>query len=229
MSGRYRRGIGVIGGLGPAAGAYFYRCLVEAVQGADDQDHPHVVLISDPAIPSRLRHLSDGGPDPTTALRDVARRLEDSGCGLLVLTSITTHTYYEPIAAAVRVPVLDGRTAVATALRASGVLRPALAVTSAARSLRLLEPALHAAGITPVYPDQVSQKGIDAVVEGVKSGWEAGEAASLLEANLNQDWARGSDRVLIGCTDLALLAGHLTTPALDVARILADAALEVAA
>ncbi|ROO86421.1 aspartate racemase [Actinocorallia herbida] len=222
----YALSIGVIGGLGPLAGATFYRHLVEAAGAVDDAGHPETVLIADPAVPSRLDHLLGRGPSPLPRLSTVARRLEGLGCGVLALTSITTHAYYDELRAAVGVPLVDARTAVAAALARAGVRRPALAGTGPARRLALLDGPLRAAGLDPRHPDDPAQHELDALVREVKAEGVTPGAARRLTRVLAEPWQADADALVIACTDLSPLAEAARTGGHDVSRILARAVLD---
>ena len=59
--------LGVIGGLGPMATAYFYQLVVQMTDASADQEHINTVIISDPATPDRTRFIlgrSDEDPMP---------------------------------------------------------------------------------------------------------------------------------------------------------------------
>lgn len=231
---RFDKTIGVIAGLGPLAGATFYRRLVEATEAERDEGHPSVLLISDPRIPSRLDHLSGRGPSPLPALQDVARRLWQGGAGVIALTSITTHAYYAELAAAVPIPIVDGLAATAAALTEAGVRAPALVVTTAARNTGLLHAALKTEGIDPRLPDVLSQAEIDSIVAEMKAGQDLAGLGLQLRAVLDRGWAADSDGVLIGCTDISPLVDILPADLhgrriLDVGEILARAVLRSAA
>ena len=71
--------VGILGGLGPLAGAHFYKLLVEKTQAGNDSDHLPVVLISDPTIPSRVDNLFGDGPSPVPRLVALAQLLESLG------------------------------------------------------------------------------------------------------------------------------------------------------
>ncbi|MDX6742364.1 aspartate/glutamate racemase family protein [Actinocorallia sp. A-T 12471] len=217
--------IGVIGGLGPLAGAAFYRHLVEAAGPVDDSGHPETVLLSDPAIPSRLDHLLGHGPSPLPRLVSVARRLADMGCGVLALTSITTHAYYDALSARVGVPIVDARAAVARAVAESGARRPALAGTGPARRLGLLDAPLRAAGLDPVHPDDAAQRELDALVREVKARGVTPDAVRRLTRILSGGWRADADALVIACTDLSPLA-EAVPGAHDVSRVLARAVLD---
>jgi aspartate racemase len=234
MSGRYRRTIGIVGGLGPLAGANFYHQVVELAVAGGDEEHPEVVLISDPAIPSRLAHLTGRGPSPLPRLQAVARRLVDAGAGVIAIPSITTHAYRADVAAAVDVPVVDGVRATADALAKAGVVDPAVLATTSARRLGLLGPALADAGVQPRYPEPALQEQVQRIVEEVKAGGDLRSLGRALGALLDRAWARGAGGVLVGCTDMSPLVPHLGAPVddgvvvYDVARFLARAVLAVA-
>jgi aspartate racemase len=224
-AGRYPRAVGIIGGLGPLAGADFYRHLVAETEASADAEHPEVVLISDPGIPSRLDHLFGRGPSPLPRLRAVARRLESAGCRVIALTSITTHAYYQDIAAAVRTPIVDGRRAAAQALQRDGVARPALLTTWPARRLRLLDDPLRAAGIEPCLPDEQAQAAVQHLVEQVKRRGAAPALSQALGELLTRPWTCHADSVLIGCTDISPLVPGLGRPVHDISVIMARAVL----
>ncbi|MEU6586863.1 aspartate/glutamate racemase family protein [Nocardia sp. NPDC046763] len=217
--------IGVIGGLGPLAGATFYQRLVELTPARDDRQHPEVVMISDPRIPSRLDHLRGEGPSPVPALQQVARRLEQQGCDIVVITSFTTHAYLREITDAIDVRVLDGLVALSQTLLSDRVLRPAVAMTTPARSLALIDTALRSSGLAPQYPDDATQDEIQATVESVKQGAPPDALAERLRVLFHREWTNGSDAVVVGCTDLSALRVRDIGTAYDAATVLAGATL----
>ncbi|GAB2625811.1 aspartate racemase [Streptomyces capparidis] len=224
----YTRTIGIVGGLGPLAGANFYRCVVEAAEAGSDQEHPRVAFVSDPAVPSRIAHLQGRGPSPLPQLTEVCRTLVAAGAGVLAVPSVTTHAYVPELAARLPVPVVDALDAAAAALRDAGAARVALAVTTPARDCGLLERRLAEAGISCVHPGAADQSAVQAVVEGVKAGRPLPELARRLDDVLAGPWAREADTALIGCTDISPLAAHIESKAADIARIYARAVLDAA-
>ncbi|MEX0169004.1 aspartate/glutamate racemase family protein [Streptomyces sp. LMG1-1-1.1] len=201
--------------------------LVELTAAGSDQEHPEVLLLSSPAIPSRLDHLLSDGPSPVAQLQSVARRLQDAGAQLIAMPSVTTQAYYAEVSAAVDVPVVDMLQVVASGLRDAGVLRPALAATDGALKLGLLHRALVDAGLTPVYPDPATQREIQECVEMVKSG-RVLEASAQLRKAIEGPWTESGDGVVVGCTDLSPLLPELPPHVHDVTRILGRAVLDLA-
>lgn len=223
------RTVGIIGGVGPLAGAHFYRRLVELTPASRDEDHIPVVLATDPALPSRVAHLTGDGPSPLPSLRRLASRLVDAGAQVLVIASVTTSAYVAELAAEVDVPVLDGLTEVGRALERRGFRRPAILATTAVCSLRIVDPYLPA-GVEPRYPDPAGSKAIQQVIEDVKAGVDPVDAAAHLAPIADGGWARDCDVRLLACTELPLLQSYLpeTVPYLSVTDVLAEATVRAA-
>ena len=60
--------IGVLGGLGPEAGAYLLGRIVRETAAPKDQDHPPVILYSLPQVPDRTPAILRKGPSPVAAI-----------------------------------------------------------------------------------------------------------------------------------------------------------------
>jgi len=219
--------IGIIGGLGPLACGYFYVRLVGLTEAKSDEEHPEVLLISNPEIPSRLGHLLSGGPSPIPSLQHVARRLEDAGAEIIAMPSITTQAYHREVALSVSVPVVNMLAAVARSLRSSGVQRPSLAMTDGARQANLFHEALTREGLAPNYPDDATQHRIQECVGLVKEG-QVSDAQSQFRTAVSGSWTSAGDALVIGCTDLSPLLPDLPAGAHDVSQIYAREVLNLA-
>ncbi|HEX6444977.1 MAG TPA: amino acid racemase [Streptosporangiales bacterium] len=223
------RTVGIIGGVGPLAGAHFYRRLVELTPATRDEDHIPVVLATDPAMPSRVAHLTGTGPSPLPSLVGLASRLVGAGAELLVIASVTTSAYVDDLVAEVDVPVLDGLAEVGKALGRGGFRHPAVLATTAVCSLQIVDSYLPA-GVEPRYPDPASGKEIQRVIEDVKAGADPAAAAAALAPIADRDWAGGCDVRLLACTELPLLQANLPGPVpyLSVTDVLAEATVRAA-
>lgn len=223
------RTVGIIGGVGPLAGAHFYRRLVELTPAGRDEEHIPVVLATDPALPSRVAHLLGDGPSPLPSLLSLTSRLVGAGAELLVIASVTTSAYVADLAAEVDVPVLDGPAEVGKALERGGFRRPAILATTAVCSLRIVDEYLPA-GAEPRYPDTASGEQIQRVITDVKAGADAATTAATLTAIADRDWARDCDVRLLACTELPLLQTFLPGPVryLSVTDVLAEATVRAA-
>lgn len=97
MSGRL---VGVLGGTGPAATAYFLQRLVERTEARCDQDHVRTLAFNDTAIPDRTAFLlGRSDRSPLEALIEDGRLLEACGCDLLALPCNTAHGFFDEVKA----------------------------------------------------------------------------------------------------------------------------------
>ena len=221
--------VGILGGLGPLAGAHFYRRLIERTPVVSDSQHLPVVLVSDPTIPSRLDHLLGRGPSPVLALVHLGQFLEAAGARMIVIPSSTAHAYYQPIQESVGVPVLNLLSEVAEVVIAGGYRRPGLMATTATATLDLYRPYL-APQADPLYPDPASQEEIQELVVNLKGGGDPGQLSHTLRELAGRPWAQGADSLVLACTELCLFDLHdLELPVLSSTDVLADAVLKLAA
>ncbi|MCL6454194.1 MAG: amino acid racemase [Alicyclobacillus sp.] len=224
--------IGIIGGLGPLAGAHFYRRLVERTPADSDEEHIPVVLVSDPTVPSRIDHLSGRGESPLPKLVSVCQRMVQAGADAIALPSTTTSIYQPMLAEQVPVPILSLIEEVADVVAVSGCRRVGVLGTTPTRTFAVYEQAFAARGITAVYPDEASQAEVMAVIHAVKgaSGRTASQRAvsgvgtGLAEVRetasgtdawavwraqmaevASRPWAVDVDGLLLGCTELPVL------------------------
>lgn len=227
--------VGIVGGLGPAAGAEFYRRVVARTRADDDAGHVPIVLISDPATPSRINHLQKRGPSPLPALTRTVQGLAAAGASFVVLPSLTCHCYYDALARSSPVPVLDVRRSVADWLAGRQFQRPLTLATSAAvdagvfSGIQCQEQSLYLR-----YPGREAQSFVDAAIDEVKRGNDDGGYMHLLTAlGSFPEQIPDHDAVLLACTDLSLLHGrlcasHVGAPVLDILDLIVDLTLAAA-
>lgn len=98
--------LGIIGGMGPLAGCDLLEKIIANTDARCDQDHIHVLLDSNTAIPDRTAAILAGGADPVPQLCASARRLERAGAQVLVMSCNTVHYFYDAVASSVSVPLL---------------------------------------------------------------------------------------------------------------------------
>ena len=224
--------VGILAGLGPLAGAHFYRRLVELTPAHLDSEHLSVVLVTDNTMPSRLDHLESHGVSPVPALVSAAQRIEQAGADLLVIPSTTTHAYFGEIRANIGIPVLNLLSLVADALDQKGCRRVGIVATTPTRDYHLYEGVLNDRGIETVYPDQETQDEIMNIIHGVKSTHRREPWETRLMTVLQGEWTRRVDSVLLACTETPVVFSYGTSavttlhyPLYDATDILAQAAI----
>ena len=199
--------LGIIGGCGPAAGAYFYTRLIEMTDAREDSGHINVLLSGRADTPDRTAALLCGGPSPLYALTESARVLVQGGADLLILLCHTAHVYLPALRATVRVPILDMVDITLRGAAARGVCRLGVLCTAGTQAARLYDRAAEARGIAVVYPDAENGRALqEAIYTYFKQGRSDGGAA-IRNAALSLI-RKGCDGISLSCTELSLPVAH---------------------
>jgi aspartate racemase len=224
--------LGVLGGMGPLAGAAFMTRLALLTPAARDQDHVPAVLWNDPRVPDRTAALLGGGPSPLPHLLYGVERLVHAGAGCIVIPCNTAHLWFEDLVRAAPVPFLHIADAAIDDLARQGVLGGRVGVmgTSGTLRLRLYQERLEARGYACLVPsdeeiDTLCMPAIARVKQNrVADGYAP--AAACVERLL----ARGAQAIMLGCTELPLAVppearGRFGVPISDSIDALARAAI----
>jgi aspartate racemase len=225
--------LGVLGGMGPLAGAAFAMRLVALTPATRDQDHIPTLLHNDPRIPDRSDARMRGGPDPLPYMLAGLRRLQAAGASLVAIPCNTAHLWYDQLAAAASVPVLHIVDAVVQDLRGMGIVRGCIGLmgTPATLALGLYQDRLRRHGYRCIVPDEDDiERGCVAPIRAVKANQPAAALAPAAEC-ARRLRARGADAVVLGCTELPLALPHghraqLDVPLTDSIDALARAAIQ---
>lgn len=221
------RVVGIIGGMGPEATIELMRRVIAATPADDDQDHIHLIVESNPKIPSRIAHLVEGsGADPKPELLRIARNLKAAGADALAIACNTAHCYAAAIEEAASIPLLDMVELTAARLAA---LRPnarvGLLASTAVHRTGLYERALQRRGAAAVLPQR--QDELMELIKDIKRG-KSGPLAAAMLAEIARELAGRSDILLIACTELSVLSvpDVGTVPIIDALDVLTQAIVD---
>ena len=224
------RMLGVLGGMGPLAGATFMQRLTLLTPADRDQDHIPSILWSDPRVPDRTAARLSGGEDPLPWLLRGIRGLEAAGCGAIAIPCNTAHGWFEGMQAATRLPILHIVEAAADELLRLGI--PAgpigLMATKGTLAMRLYQDRLEGRGYDCLLPTEAEMdRVVMPAIELVKANKVAESYAPLAET-ARRLIERGARAVVLGCTEipLGIAAGPaLPFPVADTIDALARAAI----
>ncbi|GII76227.1 hypothetical protein Sru01_12090 [Sphaerisporangium rufum] len=222
------RTLGVLGGMGPAATAEFLRLLAARVPGSADQDHPRVLVLSEPAVPDRTAAILDGGPSPLPAIREGLATLVRWGADLLAVPCNTAHVSIDRLPdgpGAPLVHIVDATLAEAARRAPEGGW---LTATTGTVVSGLYQRRAAALGYPLLVPGAAACEEIHQAATLVKAG-RTGEAARRYAAAAHALWRARRVPVLAACTELPLAyAAAALPPAMMVSSLDALAAACVA-
>lgn len=197
--------LGVLGGMGPAAGAHFLARLIEMTPAACDQEHIPVLLRNDPRIPDRTAAKLSGGKTPLPDMMQGIAMLEDAGADCIAIPCNTAHLWFTQLVANSNVPILHIVDAVLDDLHLHGVNQGVVGIlaTPATLELGLYQPLLEERGYEILIPGaEVLQDCVDAI-HAVK-GNRPDDAFPLAARAINALIAQGAHAVILACTELPL-------------------------
>ncbi|MBO9677642.1 MAG: amino acid racemase [Acidovorax sp.] len=231
------RVVGILGGMGPAAGADFVRLFVQACTArmealgipVRDQAYPEHWLAQVP-IPDRTAALGDaraGAHQPGEPLLQAMGRIAALGARTVAIACNTAHAWHGLLQQRFpQIEVLHGMREVSAGLAARGVPAVGLLATRGAYAAGLYQRELALYGIVCVLPTEVER---DLLMRGIYDGVKAGDYA--LAHRHFESVARalrerhGVGALVMGCTEipLALDAGPDGIELVNPSAVLAEA------
>lgn len=206
------RTLGVLGGMGPAATAEFLRLLAADTPAARDQEHPRIVMLSDPAIPDRTAAILGHDTEAARRIRKDLFTLVGWGADLLAIPCNTAHALLDDIASELPAPVVD---IVDATLEEAARVSPEggwLTATTGTVASGLYQKRAATRGYPLHVPGDVEQERVHTAAALVKAG-RTDEAARVFREAVESLWRRRSLPVLAACTELPLAHGRAALPA----------------
>lgn len=224
--------LGIIGGVGPLATAYFMETLIKKTPAKTDQDQMPMIVFNDPQIPDRTAYILDHTkPNPQPEMVKVARWLEDAGADYLAIACNTAHYFYQAISDAVNVPVVNIMEE--TSKRISSVCGEGATVglmaTEGTVSSGVFQDYFERRGLSVITPTGDDERHVmHLIYDCIKANqpYDLDEFLGVAE-NLH---SRGANAVVVGCTELSVIyADMVERPSwlYDSQDILADRCVEL--
>lgn len=219
--------LGIIGGLGPMATAYFLRMIVEMTEAETDQEHIEVLLHSRPQIPDRTRFilgLSDESPMPH--FQEIGTQLVEQGADVIVIPCITAHFFKDALEEDIGCPIIHSIEETGRYLQQEGIQQVGIMATDGTIQSRLFRDILEKYDIRCVVPEPDCQKDVMHIIyNNVKKGLPI--EMDRFEAVSSELISKGAQVILLGCTELSMAKRdhHLGAGYLDVMEVLARQAV----
>lgn len=219
--------LGVIGGLGPMATAYFLELTVAFTEASSDQEHLESIVMNVPTIPDRTAFILGKSSDsPLQPMIALGRQLKALGAKVIVTPCITAHYFHNELQSGIGLPMIHGIECVARQLAAAGIQRVGLMATDGTVQSGIFQKQTEAAGLELILPDEDGQRGVMSLIyEQIKAGKQP--ELSLFHSIKEQLRRKGAQVVVLGCTELSLLkkSAPLGNGIVDALEVLAQEAI----
>jgi aspartate racemase len=210
--------LGVLGGMGPLAGAACAQRIVQLTDAARDQDHIFVILVNDPRVPDRSTAHMAGGESPLPAMLRGIHTLVNAGADCIVVPCNTAHLWFDQLQAACPKPILHIVDAVIHDLRRRAIPDGVIGVlgTPATLKLGLYQDRLASSGYQPIIPEPDEIQSLLVPAIAAVKGNRVDEAYPLVVQAIELLRQRGAQAIVLGCTELPLAVPHDRRPGLGI-------------
>lgn len=220
--------LGVIGGLGPMATAYFMQLLTQMSDAQSDQEHMEILLYSKPSIPDRTKYIiGTSEENPVSDMIMAGKKLKEMGADILAIPCITAHYFHKQLEDGIGLPVIHAIEETMICLEEKKVTQVGILATDGTIQSGLFQNALMQHGIWPILPEIESQKQVmEIIYRQIKAGKSVDmESFSQISDKLSE---QGAQIILLACTELSLIKRDYDLPAgyLDVMEVLARKAVQ---
>lgn len=197
--------LGILGGLGPAAGIYFCKLITDHTKATCDQEHVNFLLSSRADTPDRTAFiLGKSNADPAPVMAEEAKKLVAAGADCLVIPCNTAHYFYDAVAAATGATVLHIIEETVGFCKACGIKRVGVLATEGTVKSGAYEKVCHCLGVGYDTCTPEEQASVSHIIYGQIKKGQAPDADALRSIG-NAMKERGCEALILGCTELSLL------------------------
>ena len=196
--------LGIIGGVGPMATAYFLQLLTQMSDADIDQRHMEIYMISKPTIPDRTDYiLGVSSKSPAIEMAGVGKQLKLLGAELLAIPCITGHYFHRELEQRTGLPIINAVNETVDYLRGRKASRVGIMATDGTIKSRLFQDIMDEFGIESLVPEQEEQKAVmDIIYKDIKAGKPANQ--EKFQEVSKQLRRRGAEVILLACTELSV-------------------------
>ena len=227
--------IGVLGGMGPIATAYFFEKILEITASDTDQGHIKIIIDSNPKIPDRTKAILRGDKSPFPLLKETALNLERANVDFIVIPCVTAHYFLKELQLSINIPILNmiKETVKEIQVNLPRVKKVGLLCTTGTIKTELYQELLGKIKVDVISPDVTEQRSIMDTIygrEGIKAGYLSGKPKGDIIKVAKRLIRRGAEAIIIGCTEISMVIKEkdVTVPIIDSLDILVKAAVKKA-
>lgn len=223
--------IGILGGMGPYATLAFYKSLLDAMPATRESDLFHVIIDSNPKIPSRTRAFLFNETSPVPDMIAAARRLLDAGTNILTLPCNSAHYFLPEIERKLGVKFMNIIEETSRYVLKQGYGKIGILAGEVTVQAKLYESELNPHGIEVLQVSAKEQQQVRTIIEDVKNNHISRQTISSLKKLLESLLGADCQSVILGCTELGTVMGQINEssyPSVDSVECLAKATVSSA-
>jgi len=227
-----KKTIGILGGMGPEATAYFFGLIIKNTKAEKDQEHIPIIIYSNPEVPARTDAILEKGESPLPHLLEGARVLRQAGADFIAMPCVTAHYFLDEIVAREKVSFLSlvDETVLYAQRKMPGLKKAGLISSTGTLKSRLFHDAFAKEEIEVFGPEDEEQERVMEAIfgkKGVKAGFTSGRPREIIQGIAKTLIKRGAEAIIAGCTEVPLVLKEedIEVPLIEPLQILAEASI----
>lgn len=198
--------LGVLGGLGPAASAFFYERIIENTDAVKDQEHIDMVILNHASMPDRTKAIISGETDEIIEKFSKDLKIFESlGVKNIAIPCNTSHAFYDKMQESTDIPIINMVNESVKYARKNfrDVKKIGIMATDGTIISKVYETECKKQGINCIIPSPDRQKDVMHIIyDEVKKGRKPSK--KLFDGVTEELLSNGADVIILACTELSV-------------------------
>lgn len=211
-----------MGGIGPEATGIFYNKLIKRLQEKglikNNRDYPQIFINSIPAPELIYNKISK--KDLNLYIEGL-KQLEENKVDFIVMVCNTIHLFYGKLQKEIKTPILDLRNELKKSLAENKIKT----VTVLGTPSTIKKGLYKFDGIKYLNPSVKEMKQLTDSIFNFNRGNETNKQTEVVKKICQKYLQKGSEIVVLGCTELALMLSDENLPTIDTVDILVESTI----
>ena len=206
MEKNLKKSIGVLGGMGPDASAYFYKILIDKARSnfhaVKNEDYPDIILHSVP-VPDFItnqKHINKA----LSMLKESVKHIAPF-CSVVGIACNTAHLLLDELQSIIDTPFISIIEETAKYIKKSGYKQIGLLATPTTFRLNLYQKAFKNNGVRIFIPESSEIDELGKIVNAIVSGNFSKTTTSHIKKIADNLISRGAKAIVLGCTELPII------------------------
>ncbi|PCJ60840.1 MAG: aspartate racemase [Planctomycetota bacterium] len=203
---RKSKKVGILGGKGPEATVSLFEKIIQHTPVTCEEDHLRIIIDNYPATPKPSLAINGLGDNPVDAMVEGAKLLELAGVDFIVMPCNSAHYYLNEVSDKVEVPFISIIEEAVKYAKNLSLKKIGILATKGLLESGLYQDSLKSAGLVSCVTSETNQQNL---MNGILTYKDSGDATLLsdqMDINIEQLISKGADGVILGCTELPLIA-----------------------
>ncbi|MCX6790412.1 MAG: amino acid racemase [Candidatus Kaiserbacteria bacterium] len=228
-----KKTIGILGGMGPEASAYFYNLLIKLAHkkygAVQDTDFPPILIYNLTLFGFDETGITDEDLVKKQLIEGV-KKLELAGSDFIIIACNTVHIFYDAMQNAVNIPILNIIDETVDETVRKGYMSVGLLSSESTNKMGLYKNKLEDRGIKVFSVSDEQQEKLNKIILHVMAGEQGVSDVAVATKIIDNLISQGAEAIILGCTELPLAIdqAHVSIPLFNSNEIVMDRALSVA-